>query len=159
MKMQKQQYKRLYNIAFALLVICSFYFVFNFAKAFIKESFVEEQKVKLDLMYNQQSQIIYDKLVKAGKQKEADEFIRDPQENFFGTYLSEDENGKIFYNKYTAFENRIKFCEENLDAISVAGVLVAFALAYFLIWQIISFSSRYVKGHSSHVSTNPHINN
>jgi hypothetical protein len=159
MKMQKQQYKRLYNIAFALLVICSFYFVFNFAKTFIKESFVEEQKVKLDLMYNQQSQIIYDKLVKAGKQKEADEFIHDPQENFFGTYLSEDENGKIFYNKYTAFENRIKFCEENLNVISVVGVLIAFALAYFLIWQILSFSARYVKGHSGDALTNSHINN
>ena len=159
MKMQRQQYKRLYNIVFAIFVVCSFYFVFGFTKSFVDSNFVDDQKVKLALMFNQQSRVIYDQLVKIGEREEADKLIHDPAQLALAIYVPHDEEGKLFLTKYKAIENRVKFCEENLNLISIIMSLIAFSLLYFLIWQVITVSTRYVKGSSEHPLLNSHINN
>lgn len=159
MKMQRQQYKRLYNIVFAIFVACSFYFVFGFTKSFVESNFVGANWVKLNLMYDQQSQVIYDQLVKAGQREAADKLIHDPAQLYLAIYVPHDEDGKLFLAKYKAIDNRMKFCEENLNLISIITSLIAFTLLYFLIWQILSFSVRYIGGRSDHALAHPNINN
>ena len=144
--MQKQQYKRLYNLALALVVICSAFFVFKIAESFIGSNVIDAQKEKYASMLDHQRQFIYDKLVKAGKKEQADEFIHDPQLNTLGLFVTDDENGQPFGPKANSLDRRIRFCEDNLAMISVITESVAFVSAYFLFWFIASFSVRYVRG-------------
>ena len=144
--MQQQQFKRFYNLAFAVIVICSVFFVFKAAESLVQLCVIETQKEQYKNLMDHQRQFIYDGLVKAGKQEQADEFMRDPQLNDLGLFATDDENGQPFGPKAVSLDRRIQFCEDNLTAISVVTTLVAVVLAYFLFWYIALFSVRYVRG-------------
>jgi hypothetical protein len=151
--MQKQQYKRLYNLAFALVVICSAFFVFKVAKSLIQSNVIDVQKTQYENMFDHQRQFVYGQLVKAGKQEQADEFKHDTQLNTLGLFTTDDENGKPFGPKANSLDRRIQFCEDNLTAISVITASAAFVSAYFLFWYIASFSVHYVRGQPDRVLT------
>ncbi len=144
--MQQQQYKRIYNLGFALFVICSGFFAFTFTNSLLKSSLVEGQKEKYHQMCERQRQFIYNEMVKAGKREEADRFRSDPQASFLGLFLTNDEKGEPFGPKANALDKRIRFCEENLGALSIVTLLIAYAAAYFLFWYVGFWSVRYVKG-------------
>ena len=144
--MQKQQYKRIYNLAFALLAVCSFFFVFKAAKSFFTASIIDAQKKQYSRMFERQRTFVYNQLVKAGKQEEADFFRRDPQANTLGILMTDDESGQPFGPKVNSLDHRTRFCEENLTAISIITSLLAYFVSYFAFWHIASLSVRYVKG-------------
>jgi hypothetical protein len=153
--MQQQQFKRFYNLAFALIVICSAFFVFKAAESLVQSCVIDTQKEQYASLMDHQRQFIYDKLVKAGKQDQADEFMHDPQLNTLGLFTTDDENGQPFGPKAVALDRRIQFCEDNFTAISVVTTLVAFVLAYFFFWYIALFSVRYVRGKADQEPVSP----
>ena len=153
--MQKQQYKRIYNLAFALLVICSCFFVFKITKSLLNSTLVEGQKEKYQEMCDRQRQFIYNELVKAGKREEADRFRSDPQASTLGLFLTNDESGEPFGPKANSLHRRMRFCEENLVVICTITTIIAYVAAYFLLWYVGFWSVRYVKGQPKPVPASP----
>ena len=151
--MQRKQYKRIYNVAFGLLAICSFVFVLRGAESFIKANVIDSQKEEYSKMCERQRTFLYNQLVQSGKRKEADEFRRDRQANTLGIMLTDDENGQPFGAKAGALNRRILFFEENLSVISVIATLLTYVAAYFVFWCLASSLVRYVKGQLDQVGS------
>jgi hypothetical protein len=136
--------KRIYNVVFVLLTLCTFVFVFRVSEGLITTAIFEAQESQHQKFLTQ-SQLIYNELVKEGKIEEAKTFQSDPQSNFFGTLLSMDEKGNLFAIKYNSVDRRIKFCEDNLELLSTITALITYTVSYFLLWFIITFVVRYVR--------------
>ena len=142
--MHAGQYKRIYNVAFILLVLCTSIFVFRVSKDLIATLIFESERSQSQKFFAQ-SQRIYNDLVKEGKTEEAKTFQSDPQSNFFGTLLSMDEKGNLFATKYNSMDRRIRFCKDNLGLLSTVATLLAYTTSYFLLWFVMTLVVRYVR--------------
>ena len=57
-----------------------------------------------------------------------------------------DPDSKATFYQVLARQRRIRFMEENIDGLAVAGAFLSYVILYFGLWQIGSLSVRYVKG-------------
>jgi hypothetical protein len=156
--MQRKQYKRIYNVAFTLIAICSFIFVLQAAKSFITTNVIESQKEEYSWKCQRQRTFPYNQLVKLGRQKEAAEFRRDRQANTLGIMLTDDESGQPFGTRAGALNRKILFYEENLSVISVITTLLLAIVAYFAFWRVASLLVRYVKGQPDQLKSSGQVN-
>jgi hypothetical protein len=142
--MHAGQYKRIYNVVFCLLLLCTFIFVFRESKDLITNGIFEAQESQRQRFFTQ-SQRIYNDLVREGKTEEAKAFWSDPQSKTFGTLLSMDESGNLFATKYNSVDGRIRFCEDNLALASTIATLLGYAAAYVLLWFTTTLIVRYIR--------------
>jgi hypothetical protein len=130
--MSAGQYKRIYNLAFPVLVLCTWVFVYGISKELVS-SIVENAKEDYQQKLNQEppfDQARHDNLVKQGKAKEAEEMAN---------------AGDRKAEHFIAVGNRIDYCEENLGMLSVIPTLPAYIAAYFLVWYLVRSCVQYVK--------------
>jgi hypothetical protein len=142
--MHAGQYKRIYNVVFCLLVLCTFIFVFRVSKDLITSGILEARESQRQRFFTQ-SQRIYNDLVREGKTEEAKAFWSDPQSKTFGTLLSMDEKGNLFATKYNSVDGRIRFCEGNLALLSTTATLLSYTATYFLLWFTTTLIVRYIR--------------
>jgi len=130
--MSAGQYKRIYNLAFPVLVLCTWIFIYGTSKELVS-SIVENAKENYQQRLSQEppfDQTRHDDLVKQGKTKEAEEMA-----------TAADRKAEHFI----AVGNRIDYCEENLGMLSVIPTLLVYIAAYFLLWYSGCLCVRYVK--------------
>ena len=123
--MHAGQYKRIYNVVFVLLALCTFAFVFRVSKNLIANAIYEAQESQ-----RQQSMIFsqrpsYDDLVEEGKSEEA-------------------KKGEQEAIKFFSKERRIKLCEDNMKLLSAMATLLIYTASYFLLWFTATLIVRYV---------------
>jgi hypothetical protein len=129
--MSAGQYKRIYNLVFPVLVLCTWVFVYGTSKEIVS-SIVENAKEDYQYRLDQEppfDQARHDDLVKQGKTKEAEEMAN---------------TGDRKAEHFIAVGNRIDYCEENLGMLSVIPTLLAYIAAYFLDWYSARFCVQYV---------------
>lgn len=130
--MSAGQYKRIYNLTFPVLVLCTWVFVYGISKELVS-SIVENAKENYQQKLNQEppfDQARHDDLVKQGKTKEAEEMA---------------DAGDRKAEHFIAVGNRIDYCEENLWILSVIPTFLAYIAAYFLVWYLARSCVQYVK--------------
>lgn len=126
------QYKRVYNLVFPVLVLCTWVFAYGISKQLVS-SIVEDAKANYQQRLNQEpsfDQARHDDLIKQEKTKEAEEMANE-----------RDRKAKHFI----AVGNRIDCCEENLGMLSVIPTLLAYIVTYFLVWKLAHLCVQYVK--------------
>ena len=126
------QYRRIYNIVFVLLAVCTCVFVYGVSKDFVS-SIIQNVKEDYEQKINDTppfDQARHDDLVKQGKTKEAED-------------MANEGDRKALH--LIAVGNRIEFCENNLGSLSVIPTILAYIAAYFLIWYSACLCVRYVK--------------
>ena len=124
--MHSGQYKRIYNVVFVLLALCTFVFVFRVSKNLIANAIFEAQENQ-----RQQSMVFrqrpsYDDLVKQGKIEEA-------------------KRGEQLALDSLSVDRRIKFCEDNSGLLSTIATLLAYSATYFLLWFAATFIVGYIR--------------
>jgi hypothetical protein len=130
--MSAGQYKRIYNLVFPLLVLCTWVFVYGASKEFVSgmvENAKEDYKQKL-AQEHPFDQALHDDLVKQGKTKEAEDMANE---------------GDSKMEHYIAAGNRIEYFEKNLGMLSVIPTMLAYIAAYFILWYSGCLCVRYVK--------------
>jgi hypothetical protein len=120
------QYKRIYNLVFGLLVICSCVFVYRLSKDFVSDQISDIKERQWRVLDSFRYRPSYDDLIKQGKKQEAAEESREA-------------------GHYNAVERRIRFCEDNLGMLSLMLMLLAYATVYFLVWFSGCLCVRYIK--------------
>jgi hypothetical protein len=113
------QYKRTYNLAFPVLVLCTWIFVYGISKELVS-SIVENAKENYQQKLNQEppfDQARRDDLVKQGKTKEAEQMA---------------DAGDRKAEHFIAVGKRIDYCEENLGMLSVIPTLLVYIALIFL---------------------------
>jgi hypothetical protein len=130
--MHAGQYKRIYNLAFPVLVVCTWVFIFGTSKELVS-SIVENAREDYQQSLNQEppfDHARHDDLVKQGKTKEAED-------------MANEGDRKAMH--FIAVGNRIDYCERNLGMLSIIPTILAYIAAYFLLWYSGCLCVRYVK--------------
>ena len=130
--MSAGQYKRIYNLVFPLLVLCTWMFVYGSSKEFVSK-IVENAKEDYQQRLNQEppfDHARHDDLVKQGKTKEAEE-------------MANEGDRKALH--FIAVGNRIDYCERNLGVLSIIPTMLSYIAAYFIVWYSGCLCVRYVK--------------
>jgi len=130
--MSAGQYKRIYNLVFPLLVLCTWVFVYGASKEFVS-SMVENAKA--DYQHTLENEppydhARYDDLVKQGKTKEAED-------------MANKQDRRAWH--LMAVENRIEYCENNSGMLSIIPTILAYIAVYFLLWYSGCLCVQYVK--------------
>jgi hypothetical protein len=130
--MSAGQYKRIYNLVFPVLVLCTWVFVYEPSKEFVS-SMIENAKV--DYQHTLDNEPPYDHarhddLVKQGKTKEAED-------------MANAQDRRAWH--LMAIGDRIEYCENNLGMLSIIPTILAYIAAYFLLWYSGCLCVRYVK--------------
>jgi hypothetical protein len=133
------QYKRIYNIVFVLLVICTCVFVYGASKDFVSRVVYNaredyQQRVSQESPFDQAR---HDDLVKQGKIKAAEDMANEGDRKAL---------------RYIAEDKRISWCEENTGTLATIPMILAYVAAYFLIWYSVFFCVRYVKAGKNQMS-------
>jgi hypothetical protein len=130
--MHAGQYKRIYNLVFPLLVLCTWVFVYGTSKELVS-SIVENAKEDYQQRIAQTppfDHARHDDLVKQGKTKEAEDMANE---------------GDRKAEHLIAVGNRIDYCEQNIGMLAVIPTLFAYIATYFLLWYLGCLCVRYVK--------------
>ena len=130
--MNAGQYKRIYNLVFFLLMLCTWVFVYGTSKQFVS-SMIQNAKEDYQQRLDHEppfDHARHDDLVKQGKSKEAEDMANEG-----------DRKGLHFI----AVGNRIEYCERNLGMLSIIPTILAYVAAYFLLWYFGCLCVRYVK--------------
>ena len=130
--MRAGQYKRIYNLVFPLLVLCTWVFVYGASMEFVS-SMVENAKA--DYQHTLENEppfdhAHHDDLVKQGKTKEAED-------------MANEGDRKALH--LIAVGNRIDYCEQNLGMLSAIPTILAYIAAYSLLWYSGCLCVQYVK--------------
>jgi NhaP-type Na+/H+ and K+/H+ antiporter len=76
--MHAGQYKRIYNLAFAIVLICTFSSGFSISKLLIAITIIQPQEEELQKVARDEEIRMYNDLIKQGKHEEAKSFLSAP---------------------------------------------------------------------------------
>ena len=130
--MSSAQYKRIYNLVFPVLVLCTWVFVYGTSKEFIS-SIIENAKEDYQQRLEHEppfDHAHHDDLIKQGKTKEAEE-------------MANEGDRKALH--FIAVGNRIDYCERNLGVLSIIPTMLSYIAAYFIVWYSGCLCVQYVK--------------
>ena len=143
--MRTDQYKRLFNVFFVLLVVSTGYFAFKGARWIINTQIIDQQKDTLRKVADDEERRTYNELIAQGKKKEAEVLIGEPHTMLLAIPFSQDVSQYPYLQRIKWLQLRIEFFSESLELLSAVLSLCFYTAAYFLIWRFAVFIVRYVR--------------
>lgn len=143
--MHAGQYKRIYNLAFALALICTFLSGFKISKSAITKIIIQPQEEELHKVAHDEEIRMYNDLIKQGKIEEAKDFLVAPHVMIIPIRFSTDVSESPYLQKIKWLQLRINFFSDNLALLSTIATLLAYMATYFLVWFSACRSLRYVR--------------